>query len=177
MLVLAVALLAAALDSSAPGLQRELARLGVDTALVLPTSALDDGPIWSPDSRYVAACVTGSWLSVDLRSIKLLPATWHGKRSLGVVEQGVPAKPLEAALLTRWTRPAVNSDRAQSHTVRVEFLRKDSSTSLVVTRSGGNPSLVWTSERETCGAPALSPDGALVAFFCERHGILVMVLK
>jgi WD40 repeat protein len=161
----------------AGGLRQELRRLDVDTALVLPTPALDDYPIWSPDSRYVAGNVMGTWTQVDLQRISLRAATWRGGERLGVIENRAAVTPLDPALLKQWTpRVEPSPDVAERGPIRVEFSRNELSTALVVTRDGKPPRIVWSSGVETCGAPCISPDGHMVAFICEANGLLVMAL-
>ncbi|WP_242392668.1 TolB-like translocation protein [Anaeromyxobacter oryzisoli] len=149
----------------------------MDTALVLPTSALDDYPIWSPDSRYVAGNVMGTWTKVDLQRISLRAATWRGGERLGVIENRAAVTPLDPTLVKQWTPPIEPSpDVAERGPIRVEFSRKGLSTVLVVTRDGKPPRFVSSSDFETCGAPRISPDGHMVAFICETNGLLVMAL-
>src|SRR5690349_16678604 len=73
--LLAGLLLEAAAGPSA--LLREMKRLGINTVLVLPSSAIDDYPVWSPDSRYVCANVMDHWKKVDLGAVVLTAGKWH----------------------------------------------------------------------------------------------------
>lgn len=145
---------------------------------MIPSTALDDYPIWSPDSRYVAGDVMGTWQKVDLTSITLVPGTWHGNQKVGVVERKESVAPLEPELIDRWKPSSEpNPDVAATHDVRIEFKREELSTSLVVTRRGKKPVIAWTSDLETCGVPVVAPNERLVAFLCEGNGLLVMALR
>ena len=174
---LVFASLLAASDAS-NGIQKELARLGVDTALVLPSSALDDFPIWSPDSRYVGANVMGAWNKVDLRGITLVPGTWHGSERIGVIEKKATITLLSPSLVDRW-KPQTEPDPtvAENGWIRIEFRQEELRSSLVLTRRGKAPVVKWTTDLEECGAPVLSPDGYLVAFLCLTNGLFVMDLR
>lgn len=122
------------------GIQNELSRLGVRTALVLPSTSIDDFPIWSPDSKYVAANVMGTWHKVNLASITLVVGTWHGDQKIAVVKAKAAVTPLEPALLKQW-KPEHEPDSAvaENAAVRVEFRATNLSTALIVTRQGSFP--------------------------------------
>ena len=167
-----------AASQSPGGIQRELARLGVRTALVLPSSAIDDFPIWSPDSHYVAANVMGTWHKVDLANITLVAAKWHGDERIAVVEKKSSVTPLEPALLKQW-KPEHEPENAvaENAAVRVELRGTDLSTALILTRRGHAPQEIWKTDLEECGAPVLSPDGRLVAFLCLTNGLFVMDVR
>jgi hypothetical protein len=161
--------------ATGPGaLYREMKRLNVRTVLVLPSSAIDDYPVWSPDGRYVAANVMGTWRKVDLAAIELAPGRWHGS-AVGVTKSPEFVSTVDPADLEKW-KPATepDSDLADTGMVRIEFRRHELSTSLVVTQRGKAPKVLWTSDLETCGAPVVSPDSQLVAYLCETDGLLVM---
>lgn len=176
-LLMAIAQLDAVSRPVEAGIAHELSRLGVATALVLPSSAIDEFPIWSPDSRYVAADVMGTWKKVDLRTIALVSGKWHDQ-PIGVADRKAPITELDPETAKRW-RPSTepSPDVAEVRGVRIEFRRSELRTSLVVVRRGRKPEVIWTSSLETCGAPAIAPDGTLVAFICETNGLLVMALK
>ena len=171
-----LALLPCLLAASHAGLAAELHRLGVQTALVLPSSAIDDFPKWSPDSRYVAANVMGVWNKVDLVAITLVPGTLH-EQKIGVVEKKEAITALDLSLVESWPPKEEPQSAAEAGGVRVEFKYNDLSTSLVVTHSGRAPRVVWTTGLEECGAPAVSPNGRFVAFLCVTNGLLVMTLQ
>jgi hypothetical protein len=98
-------LLAACVTAVAAGpgpIHDELRRLGADTALVLPSQSIDGAAIWSPDSRYVAAEVAGTWYQVDLQRISLGEAKWHGGQVLGVNEREGSVSPLPPSSVEQW---------------------------------------------------------------------------
>jgi WD40-like Beta Propeller Repeat len=164
--------------SVAEGLEGELRRLGVLTALVLPSSALDDSPLWSPDGRYVAGNVAGTWEKVDLAHLTLEPAHWRGGQRIGVVTSRGYATPLEVGLVEVW-RSEVSSaaSKNESAAIGVEFRREELSTALVLTRRGQAPKTLWKSDLENCGAPVFSPDRSYVAFICETKGLFVVLVR
>ena len=178
MRIVAATLVPMLMAAGSSGIRNELARLAVRTALVLPSSAIDDFPIWSPDSKYVAANVMGTWHKVDLATITLVSGTWHGKEKIGVIEKKAAVTPLEPLLLKQW-KPEHEPDAAltQNAAVRVEFRAEELSTALVITRPGQASEDVWKTDLEECGAPVLSPDGRLVAFLCLTNGLFVMDLR
>jgi hypothetical protein len=153
-------------------------RLGVDVALVLPSTALDDFPIWSPDSRFVAGNIMGKWHKLDLAHLVLALGTWRGGQSIGVLQSRGSISPLSEALLKGWM-PAVepDPDAADNGTIRIEFDRRDLGTKLVLTRNGQASVTLWAADLEACGAPVFSPDAGLVAFICETNGIVVLRVR
>ena len=174
-----VLLLAAVLNSeSTPlvqSLDRELRRLGVQTALVLPTSALDESPLWSPDSRYVAGNVAGAWEKVDLEHLRLEPAKWRGGQGIGAVDSKASA--LEVGLLEAWRSSAESAARRKvTDAFSIEFRHEGLSTALVLGQRGQAPKTLWRSDLENCDAAVFSPDRKYVAFICETNGLFVMLV-
>ena len=75
-LLLAVVAFAQAVDV----LGSEMARLRVHTALLIPSEAVDEFPMWSPDSRYLAANIQGKWFKLDTFKVRLQEAAWEADR-------------------------------------------------------------------------------------------------
>jgi len=85
-LVLIAVLLVAILGSSPESnLESDMARLGVHTALLVHSEAVDEYSLWSPDSLFLGINIMGKWLKLDTRSVRLREGTWHQQR-IGVVE-------------------------------------------------------------------------------------------
>src|SRR5579872_3661743 len=74
-------------------LESEMARLQVHTALMVPSQAVDEFPVWSPDSRFLAVNVQGKWFKLDTSSVQLHEAKWHGQR-IGTVDSKSKLEPL-----------------------------------------------------------------------------------
>jgi hypothetical protein len=153
-----------------------MARLSVNTALVVPSQAIDDYPVWSPDSRYVVANVMGTWQRVDLKSLALAEAYWHESK-IGVIA-GAGTAPLTPDEERVWLpNQGPDPQVAQAKTIRVEFRQDGLATEFVVTRSGQPRSVVWRTDLENCYSPVIAPSEAYVAYICEQNGLLVMSLK
>jgi hypothetical protein len=60
-------------------------RLHTNTALILPSDAVDEHPLWSPSRDYIAVNVMGKWYKVDLLQISLKVSSWRGKQRIGVI--------------------------------------------------------------------------------------------
>jgi len=177
LLVLVVAVISS--GRSPKSLDSELRRLAVKTALVLPSSAIDDSPVWSPDSRFVAVNVGDTWQKVDLNRLDLEPGKWRTSRAIGVLKSQTSISPLSPVLLKEWVSDSESRNETDPRrpATRVEFRHEELSTLLVITRGEGPPETLWRSDLETCGAPVVSPDGRYVAFICEMNGLFVMQLK
>ena len=172
-------LLAAALAVSCAGqitnsLLTEFDKLKIHTALVAPSSGVDESPLWSPDSRLLGVNVRGKWFQVDTVKVELQAATWHSQR-IGRVSSGGAISPLDEAQLGAW-RKATRSDSTalvDDAGNKYEFVRKALRTSFVVIPKGRKPLSLWTSGLENCGELSLSPNGRWLAFICEENGVLV----
>ena len=155
----------------------EMRRLNVRTALVLQSQAVDEQPVWSPKGDAIAVNVDGDWKQVDLRSVKLVEGTWHGKERIGVSESPALA-PIKASEVKAWARVGKTGQRkvVTKDGTSIELRQDNLSSRLVITKKGASPETLWTSGMEACHSLALSPDEHSVAFKCETNGVLVTAL-
>jgi len=155
-------------------LETEMQRLQIDTALVLPSQAIDERPVWSPDSRYLAVNVQGEWHKLDTRQLSLQSAKWHGKQ-IGATSGKPPILPLTDGEMNAWAKTSrhgalrVQIDASTSAEFRHEGLR----TSLVLTRKGNKPTVLWKSDLESCEELSVSPNNQYLAYICETNGVFV----
>jgi hypothetical protein len=76
-------------------------KLGVHTILLLESQAVDEMPLWSPDSRFVAVDVEGKWYKLDTGAITALgAANWHGQE-IGAVHDELRSS-VTVSLLNSW---------------------------------------------------------------------------
>jgi hypothetical protein len=155
----------------------EYDRLKVNTALLAPSSGVDESPLWSPDSKRVGVNVEGKWYQIDTTRVQLQPADWHHQR-IGRVASGEAVSQLDPSEVTAWQKVTRTDSTAivDNSGDKLEFVRKDLRTALVVTAKGRKPLQLWKSDLENCGDLSLSPDGQWVAFTCEENGVFVMNL-
>lgn len=85
------------------GLGSEMARLHIHTALLIPSQAVDEFPVWSPDSRFLAANVEGKWFKLDTSKVQLQEATWHGQR-IGAVGSKPKLQSLTSQEAAEWAK-------------------------------------------------------------------------
>ena len=171
---LSVALTASCSGQITNSLLAEYDKLKIHTALVAPSSGVDESPLWSPDSRFLGVNVQGRWYQVDTVKVELQPATWHEQR-IGRISSGGAISPLDEAQLGVW-RKATRSDSTalvDDAGNKYEFVRKTLRTSFVVIPKGRKALSLWTSGGENCGELSLSPNGRWLAFICEENGVLV----
>ena len=171
--VMVLALSTALAQPSTPrSLTSELATLHAKTALLFPSQAVDEFPVWSPDSRYLAANVQGKWFKLEISTVQLEEAKWHGK-SIGIVKNQKFAQATDAEI-AEWMKGAREQQSVVSKSgITVEFSQRELSTSLVLSR-GKNRKTLWKTGLENCGGLQLSPDGLYVAFICETNGVFAM---
>jgi len=154
-------------------LRSELRRLHVHTALLVRSQAIDDSPVWSPDSRYIGANIQGKWFKVDLSRVNLLEATWHGER-LGSVGSEEGLEPITKGKARDWDKVTKHGNTyfTGKSGVRAEFNNDELSTFLTLSK-GTQRVIVFKSDIESCGAPTFSPDEEFLAYICETNGVLV----
>lgn len=162
-------------------LEKELARINADSALVIPSQAVDGYPLWSPAGDYVAARVNSSvWYKVNLNTLSLDAATWRDKKTLGVLRPiSIAISPATMSEITSFGKQAKYHPREviTRDETKIELKQKGFSTSLILTRKGQPPNILWSSDLENCHSLNLSPDEKNVAFLCERNGVVILNLS
>jgi hypothetical protein len=164
---------ASRIQSQTQSLDQELNRLKVDTALVVSSRAIDETPLWSRDSQNLAFNMEEKWYSLDLSQIKLVHAKLHEK-AIPAISSKPHLEEITQGTLEEWKKDARSGD-LQATTksgIKVEFIQKNLSTTMVLTRAGKSVNL-WSTGMETCGAPSISPSEKFVAYICELNGVLV----
>jgi hypothetical protein len=161
---------------SSASLKAEMDKLQVSTALVIQSSAIDDSPVWSPDSRYMGTNIAGKWFKVDTTKLTLQDAKWLGQR-IGAVKVRPKLEPMSPDEISQWGNQTKHGDSEMKGNsgFRAEIQRSEFSSSLVL-HLGLRSTTVWKTDMENCGALSLSPDETYLAYICETNGILVMEL-
>lgn len=155
----------------------EMTRLNVHTVLLVPSQVVDEFPVWSPDSRFLAVNIEGKWFKLDTTKVELREANWHGQR-IGTVVTEPTLEPMTDEKAAEWRKQVRHGDSnvTGKSGVRAEMQHHELSSSLVVSQ-GRNSSVIWKSEMENCGALSLSPSGSYLAYICETNGVLVMEIE
>ena len=52
-------------------LAAKMTKLSVHTVLLVPSQAVDEFPVWSPDSRFLAVNIEGKWFKLDTAKVEL----------------------------------------------------------------------------------------------------------
>ena len=158
-------------------LRNEMAKLHVHTVLLVPSQAIDEFPVWSPDSQFIGANIQGKWFKFDTTKIQLHEATWHGQR-IGVVSSKPKLEQMTSEDAAKWAELGRHGDSEVSAKpgVRAEIKHDELSSSLVIYH-GSRTSVIWKSDLENCGALSLSPSGSYLAYICQTNGLLVMDLE
>ncbi len=159
-------------------LGQEMRRLGVRSALLVASQAIDEHPVWSADGRFIAVNVEGQWKKVDLTSIQLAPATWHKTQAVGVANPPARMSSIREAKVREWEKSARFEPRkvVTRDGTTVELRQEELGTAFVIERKGGPSETLWTTGMENCYGLALAPDDRSVAYVCEQNGIVVTAL-
>jgi hypothetical protein len=158
-------------------LSSEMQRIEVDTALIINSQAIDEYPLWSPDSEFIAANIQGQWYKFRLNDVKLIEANWH-KQKIGVIT-GKDINSLLTKSEEKEFRKKLNYDPrivTDSNGNKIELRLKGFSTSLVLTKNNESE-LLWNSGMENCHSLSVSPNERYVAYLCELNGLFVMKIK
>jgi hypothetical protein len=150
-----------------------MARLNVDTALLVLAAEIKTLPVWSPDARFLGVLLQGQWFKLDTRLLPLREETWYGQR-IGTTAGGAELWLMSANEAADWAKVGQHADkRIKGHSgLSLEILDHDSSSTLVISR-GAHHFVIWKTNLETCGLLSLSPDDAYLAYACERSGLFV----
>ncbi len=155
-------------------LSEEMTRLDVQTALIYQSQSIDDSPLWSPEGFHLALNDQGNWIDINLRGIKLWPASWHQKK-IGFAVKTLEVTPLEPSNRKRFqnaTRGGSRQISTQSGST-VRLFQDGLSVSLQIEESDQPSRVLWKSDFENCYNLALSPDESFVAYICELNGLFV----
>ncbi len=174
-LLLALALLAsAATGTDSSKLAEQMKRLGVRSALVVASQAVDGSPTWSPTGEAIAANIEGQWKSVDLRDTKLVKGTWHRNDPIGVIESPSLTSVSEA-YVRDWRKAGIAGQRevVAKDGTKTQLLSEELGTRLVITKRGAMPETLWATSLENCHGLSLSPDEQQIGYVCELNGVII----
>ena len=165
-------------QSSVKNLSTSMQELNIDTALIIDSEAIDDYPLWSTDSKFIAANIEGIWHKYRLTNIKLEKADWHN------IEIGIMTTKNSDSLLTAIEQEKFNITLKYdvrkiltSTGDKIELKLGGFSTSLILTKNGQNAKVIWKSSLENCHSLSLSPDEKFIAYLCELNGLFIMKIK
>ena len=159
-------------------LNSEMTRLKTETVLIVQSQAIDEYPIWSPKSDFVACNIQGKWYKFRLTNIELADAKWRGQ-TIGVLT----TKDAYSELTTNEQQEFEKVSKFNPREVKtakgtkVELKMEGMAVSLIVTKKAKKAKKLWTSGGENCHSLVLSPDEKYVAYLCEMNGLLIMKLE
>lgn len=152
----------------------EMEKLGVDTAVIIGSPAIDDYPIWSKNSKFVAVNVMGEWIKFNLAIAALEPAGWLDKKI------GINTNQDAYSVLTpeeSYAFDAMIEDAGRKiktkHGFVVELQKTGLGTKLVFMHPTQVPVTIWKTAMESCFGLVLSPDEKYVAYLCASNGLFV----
>lgn len=154
----------------------ELERVGSHSAIVLPSNAIDEYPLWSSAGDFLGLNVQGKWIKVDLNKVKLEAAKWRGGQPIGVNTATDSASRAEDTEIQLWQKHTKMFPREilLPNGTKVELKEADMGVALVVTPKGSKSETIWQTGLENCHSLTASPDGRFVAFLSELSGAVIM---
>lgn len=177
-LSLAFTLSCGTVNQFASTLESEMTRLNVDTAMIIESGAIDEYPLWSPDSQFVAANIMDNWYKFDLKNIKLFEAEWKQQKIGIVVNKGTISDLTDQELKQFYLHSKNGGRKIITQTgEKIELKLSGFSSSLITTQNNAQPTVLWSSGIENCHSLSLSPNEKYVAYLCELNGMFVMKLK
>ncbi len=155
-----------------------MTRLNTETVLIVQSQAIDEYPVWSPKSDFIACNIEGKWYKFRLTNIELTNTKWHGP-TIGVLTTKDAYSELTNKEQPEFEKVSKFNPRElkTKDGTKVELKMKEMSVSLVLTKKGEKPKILWTSGGENCHSLVLSPDENYVAYLCEMTGLLIMKIK
>jgi hypothetical protein len=160
-------------------LNLEMTRLKTETVLIVQSQAIDEYPLWSPNSDFVACNIEGKWYKFRLTNIELAEAKWRGQ-TIGVLTTKDAYTSLTDDEQKQFDKVSKFNPRevTAKNGTKIELKETGNmSISLIVTKKGEKPKTLWTSGGENCHSLVLSPDEKYIAYLCETTGLLVIKLK
>ncbi|TAE38401.1 MAG: hypothetical protein EAY66_04230 [Sphingobacteriales bacterium] len=159
-------------------LNLEMTRLKTETVLIVRSQAIDEYPLWSPKSDFIACNIEGKWYKFRLINIELTDTKWRGQ-TIGVLKTKDAYSELTNNEQFEFEKVSKFNPRElkTKDGTKVELKMKEMSVSLVVTKKGEKAKILWASGGENCHSLVLSPDENYVAYLCEMTGLLIMKIK
>lgn len=163
-------------QKDATALEKAMKKLKVETVLVANVEGIDEYPLWSPKSDFVACYIFGDWHKFNLNEMKLTTGDWHNQtigimnnaKAVSIIKDSSELKPFLA--VSPFNEREVTTKKGTKIELRYN---NDFTVSLVVTKAR-ETMVLWTSDGENCHSLTLSPDGKFVAYLCELNGLMVM---
>ncbi|MCX5695019.1 MAG: hypothetical protein NT014_07900 [Candidatus Omnitrophica bacterium] len=157
----------------------DLKNTGTKFALLVVSQAIDEYPIWSPDSNLIGVNIEGQWFKIDLNTVKLEKAEWRGGQRIGVIKSnknylnGITEKEIEEFKKTS----KLHGMKIETNNKTIVELKRDGfGTYFILTKGKEKPKTLWVTDMENCYSLVLSPNEKYVAFICELNGLVVMKL-
>jgi hypothetical protein len=164
---------------SKKSLSSEMQRLNVATVLLIHSQAIDEYPLWSSNSEFIATNIMGTWYKFNLTNVRLIEAEWHKQRIAAVVNSNVGGSLLTQFEQQEFQKKVNYAPRklVTTNGDQIELRLDGLSTSLIITKADQFSKTLWTSNLENCHSLSLSPDQNYVAYLCELNGLFVMKLS
>lgn len=151
----------------------ELNRCDVNTVLLWPVPNIDEYPLWSKNSDYLAFNQMGRWIKLNLNEVFLTPADWRG-RTIGMntteVLDSVTTEDLE-----EYKKATIYDPRkvTTKDGITLELKMTDSYTEFAIVDKNKKEKRLLQTGGDNCHSLSLSPNEKFVAFISEMNGLMV----
>lgn len=148
----------------------------VNMVILKKTTMLDERPVWSPDSQYLALNIGGKWKRLNLNSLHALSARWKGQ-DVGMVN-AAESSDIDREQVERWAAKEKFGERILKLKSGKELTLKGEglACSLKLHFPDGTTRVYWQGSMENCHSLAANPDKQYVAFIAEQTGLIVLRL-
>ncbi|WP_419765394.1 MAG: hypothetical protein ACNI28_02875 [Arcobacter sp.] len=156
-------------------IKSQMNKLKVNTALVVPSQAVDEYPLWSKDGQYLFANVMGKWYKVNLNDIELAPTKWRKDKALGVINSKNTISLAETNEINKPKQQTKFGAREYitNDNTKFEFKRSKMGTQFIITKNKNKPSIQWSSGMENCHSFTSNEKENYIAFICEMNGVFI----
>jgi hypothetical protein len=147
--------------------------LNINTAILVPSQAIDEYPHWSIDSKMVAVNIMGEWHSINLDEVNLKEILWQG------VKIGININPNSLKKLTEddFKKNYVNNPPSDM------VFSKETNKSIKIEKKGFESKIIinkdvkFFSGFEVYHSLVLSPDMLYVLYIAELNGLVIIKLN
>jgi len=156
----------------------QMNKLKVKTALIVPSQAVDEYPLWSKDTKSLYSNVMGKWYKIDLTNIQLAGTKWRKNKSLGVInskESISPANEDEIKIAKKHTNFKPR-EYITKNKIKFELKSSKLGTQFIITKDD-KQDIQWTSRTENCHSISSNEKEDHISFICEMNGVFIYKIK
>jgi hypothetical protein len=159
-------------------LASQMLRLKTNTAFIVTSRSVQQYPLWSPDSAFLAVNISGTWYKFAVANMLLKKKKW-GKKIIGTLTNTESASLLRPGEINEF-RLVTKLGQMELRTENGDLIQIDAkgfSATIAIVKPGIPSQELWSSRTLRCHDLALSPDERFVAYVCDDGGVVVTKLN